>query len=166
MLGNRTIVLLLAAIIIAGCSASRPAGSSSGGKRANPPASVNEARSRVVRECSNWLGKDYCSGGTGGDCFDCSGLVTRVFQTVGISLPRSASDMYEVGSSVKKSALLPGDLVFFRNTAGRGITHVGVYVGGSMFIHASTHRGVIRTLLADAYYVQHWAGARRIIGNV
>jgi cell wall-associated NlpC family hydrolase len=163
---NLLFAAFLATAITAGCSATRPAGQRSGtGRGSESSAAIGETRKRVVRECVAWLGRDYCSGGTGGDCFDCSGLVTRVFATVGVALPRSARDMYEAGSAVRKSALLPGDLVFFRNTAGRGITHVGVYVGGGAFIHASTRRGVIRTLLHEDYYVKHWAGARRVLAS-
>jgi hypothetical protein len=56
-----------------------------------------------------------------------------------------------------------GDLVFFKNTYKRGISHVGIYVGSGKFVHAANRKkGVIITSLDDKYYKKHWAGARRV----
>jgi cell wall-associated NlpC family hydrolase len=64
---------------------------------------------------------------------------------------------------VSLADLQPGDLVFFKNTYRRGISHVGVYAGRNKFIHASNSRlGVTVTPLSDPYYQLHYAGARRL----
>lgn len=71
--------------------------------------------------------------------------------------------MYSVGRPVNRKSLREGDLVFFANTAGKGITHVGIYLSGAQFIHSSTTRGVIVSSLGDSYYARHYAGARRVL---
>jgi murein DD-endopeptidase / murein LD-carboxypeptidase len=162
---SRVPVLLLGLGLLAGCGSAPVLQPRASSGRTPRKVSVNDLRERIVRDCHVWLGRDYCGGGTGEECFDCSGLVTRVYSNIGILLPRSARDMFGVGRSVRRADLRPGDLVFFRNTAGRGITHVGVYAGGGMFIHSSTHKGVIRSALSDDYYARHYAGARDMISK-
>jgi cell wall-associated NlpC family hydrolase len=154
-----------AALIVAGCSGARETGRSRTTPRKDVPADVRltGARKIVVQEAKRWLGTPYCYGGVDGECFDCSGFVTNVFRKIGVPLPRSARDMYGVGEELSASAIRPADLVFFRNTAGPGITHVGIAIGARQFIHASSSRGVIMTSLDDAYYRKHYAGARRVI---
>lgn len=111
---------------------------------------------------SKYVGVRYSYGGTSTKGFDCSGYVRHVFNELGKSLPRSSSAMYGEGESVKKSDLQPGDLVFF-NTSGRGVSHVGIYIGSGKFIHASTSKGVIKTSLNDKYYWGNkFVGAKRV----
>ena len=94
---------------------------------------------------------------------DCSGFVTQIYADAGVRLPRRARDMYGIGTPVQRGELKPGDLVFFKNTAGHGITHVGIYHGEERFIHASTSRGVVYSSLTEAYYDSHYAGARKVL---
>ena len=112
---------------------------------------------------SKYLGVRYSYGGTSAKGFDCSGYVRHVFKELGItSLERTSSDMYSQGTSVKKSELEPGDLVFF-NTSGKRISHVGIYIGSGKFIHASTSKGVIKTSINDKYYWGNkYVGAKRV----
>lgn len=112
---------------------------------------------------SKYVGVRYSYGGTSTKGFDCSGYVRYVFNELGVtSLPRSSSAMYGEGESVKKSDLQPGDLVFF-NTSGKGVSHVGIYIGSGKFIHASTSKGVIKTSLNDKYYWGNkYVGAKRV----
>ena len=59
-----------------------------------------------------------------------------------------------------------GDLVFFKNTYRRGISHVGIYIGDGHFVHACNEtKGVIVSALSEAYYQNHYAGARRVIAS-
>jgi len=69
-----------------------------------------------------------------------------------------------MGEAVSRSELRAGDLVFF-NTSGKGVSHVGIYVGDGKFAHASTSRGVISTSLSDSYYVNRYVGAKRVMSN-
>ncbi|MBS0318913.1 MAG: C40 family peptidase [Proteobacteria bacterium] len=112
------------------------------------------------------IGVDYRFGGddpqTG---VDCSGLVRYVFQqTTGITLPRTSAQLGKLGAQVGRSDLLPGDLVFF-NTRRFMNSHVGIYLGDNRFVHApSTGSEVEISSLDEAYWRQHFNGARRLIG--
>jgi cell wall-associated NlpC family hydrolase len=86
-----------------------------------------------------------------------------VFRAYGIALPRTSRAMSRIGQPVSKGQLRFGDLVFF-NTNGRGVSHVGMYIGNGQFVHASTwRRGVLVSSLNERYYRQRFAGARRIL---
>jgi cell wall-associated NlpC family hydrolase len=96
---------------------------------------------------------------------DCSGLVQFVFQQVtGVMLPRSTRDLSRIGEVVALSDLKPGDLVFF-NTRRFAFSHVGIYVGDNLFIHAPRRgREVEVATINKSYWQKHFDGARRLIG--
>ncbi|MBR5708814.1 MAG: C40 family peptidase [Oscillospiraceae bacterium] len=99
--------------------------------------------------------------------FDCSGLVWYVYTHFGYSMCRTATTQYNNnGRVVEKSELQAGDLVFFKEyTGGNSIGHVGIYIGGGKFVHASTSTvGVIISDLNSDNYTRRWYGAKRIIG--
>lgn len=112
----------------------------------------------------NLLGIDYKYGGTTTKGFDCSGFVGYVFDKFKIDLPRTSSSMYAEGSKVKREDLRSGDLVFF-NTSGKGVSHVGIYVGNNKFAHASTSKGTRIDSLGMDYYNDRYVGAKRILSN-
>ncbi len=117
----------------------------------------------LARTALAYRGAPYRWGGRSLAGFDCSGLAQTVFGKNGITLPRSANEQYQMGKPVSKSELLPGDLVFFKNTYRAGLSHVGIYVGDGMFIHSSRPGvGVVLSSLNEGYHRNHWAGARRI----
>jgi peptidoglycan endopeptidase LytE len=117
--------------------------------------------SAVVRTALRFLGRPYQWAGIGNRGFDCSGLVFRVFASMGLSVPHSSFDQFREGIAVPRWALSPGDLVFF-HTYGYGASHVGIYVGGDRFVHASSDRGVVISSLSEPYYYYRYLGARRI----
>lgn len=95
--------------------------------------------------------------------FDCSGLVYYIAKCFGYSIPHGSTSQYAYGTYVEKSDLQPGDFVFFENTYTEGISHVGIYLGNGDFIHASSSEtGVKISNLNEAYYINHYYGARRI----
>lgn len=95
--------------------------------------------------------------------FDCSGLVYYIAKCFGYSIPHGSTSQYSYGTYIEKADLQPGDFVFFENTYTTGISHVGIYLGDGDFIHASgSQTGVKISNLNDAYYIQHYYGARRI----
>lgn len=110
------------------------------------------------------LGSKYSAGGTTTSGFDCSGFTMYVFNKLGIDLPHQSKSQYKMGTSVSKSDLIAGDLVFF-NTSGKGISHVGIYVGDGKFAHASSSKGVVISKMSEKYYVERYVGAKRIMSS-
>ena len=98
--------------------------------QATPAVSGGSAMNRALSK----VGSPYRWGATGPNAFDCSGLVTWAFKSSGKSLPRTSSQLSRVGAPVSKSALQPGDLVFFY----KPVSHVGIYIGNGKVVHAST----------------------------
>ena len=122
---------------------------------------------RIVTEARKYLGYPYTYGGSSPSTgFDCSGLTSYVFSRCGISISRRASTQYLNGTPISKSALQPGDLVFFRNSSsGSNIGHVGIYIGNGEYIHAqSTGHPVCIASLSDSWSTRYYYGACRITG--
>lgn len=107
----------------------------------------------------------YKLGGEGGGYLDCSSFVKYVFQEIGIKLPRSSAQQFQVGIAVNENELIPGDLVFFR-TRGKNISHVGIYIGDNRFIHiSSSKKRVAIDSLEDPYFKKRYAGAKRVLNG-
>lgn len=102
-----------------------------------PPLSAAQAGG-VVNFAMQFVGTPYVWGGARPGGFDCSGYIRYVYAQFGLSLPHSAAGQYSqrYGSFIDKANLQPGDIVFFANTYKRGISHVGVYIGGGMVVQA------------------------------
>ncbi len=123
------------------------------------PSSPRDLRGIAER----YLGVTYVYGGSSATGLDCSGFVGLVFQELGVKLPRTSREQFQSGTSVEKSDLTPGDLVFF-NTTGAGVSHVGIFLGDGSFIHAASNPGkVIESRLDERYYAQRYLGARRVL---
>lgn len=128
----------------------------------NTEAASSVASTQIVSSAKSLIGIKYRYGGTTKAGFDCSGFVGYVYKSKGVSLPRTAAGMYSTGTAVKKANLAVGDLVFF-NTTGRGVSHVGMYIGSGQFIHASTSKGVRIDKLNDPYYWgKKYVGAKKV----
>jgi len=123
---------------------------------------MNYVSRRIISNAMDYIGVPYVFGGTSPYGFDCSGYVQYVFANAGISLPRTADVQYEVGSPISTTELVEGDLVFF-STYTYGASHVGIYLGDSNFIHASSSRGITVDSLGSSYWSSHYIGARRIL---
>jgi len=104
-------------------------------------------------------------GNTPATGLDCSGLVRYVFQKViGVTLPRTAKDMSQLGEQVAVPDLKPGDLVFF-DTRHFAFSHVGIYLGDNRFVHAPRRgRDVEVATLDSSFWQKRFSGARRMIG--
>ncbi|HWQ43394.1 MAG TPA: NlpC/P60 family protein [Desulfosporosinus sp.] len=115
--------------------------------------------SELVEHALSLVGAPYVFGGTSRKGFDCSGYTQYVFKGSSVSLPRTAAEQFKVGSSVSRKQLQSGDLVFF-HTYTSGASHVGIYIGGGRFAHAS-NSGVSVSSLDESYYAGRYLGARR-----
>jgi len=115
---------------------------------------------RVIAEAKKFIGIPYKFGGTTPKGFDCSGFVYYTHKRIGKTLPRSSTLMYQKGKTVHKSSLRPGDLLFF-STYKKGASHVAIYIGNSLMIHA-TSKGVKIDNLNSAYWKSKFVGAKRI----
>lgn len=122
------------------------------------------AATQMDHVISSTLGVSYKTGGTTTSGFDCSGFTKYVFKKLGVTLPRTSKSQYQIGTAVKRSALRSGDLVFF-NTTGRGVSHVGIYVGGGKFAQSSSSRGVIISSLSESYWSKRYVGAKRVMST-
>lgn len=104
------------------------------------------------------IGNQYRFGGRNPDSgLDCSGMVSWIYEQVaGLKLPHNAARIAELSRPIPRSALQPGDLVFF-NTRGSAYSHMGIYAGEGRFIHAPSTRGkYVRTDTLDS----GWFAAR------
>ena len=125
--------------------------------------------SNIVATAKKYLGVRYVYGGASPRAFDCSGFTMYVFRQYGYSLPHTASGQWSSGLGTRiysKSALQPGDLVFFNDPSknlGRSCSHVGIYVGNGQFIHASSGgRRVMISSLSESYYRRYYKGGLHI----
>ncbi len=107
-------------------------------------------------------GAPYKWAGTTEKGFDCSGFTAYVFAKFGIDLPHSSKSQNKEGYWIPKEDLRPGDLVFF-NTDGKGVSHVGIYLGEGEFIHSATNKGVMKNQMSEAYYENRYVSARRVL---
>lgn len=140
-------------------SPSAPSGSGSGSSASQGSASGSE----ILSKAQEYLGCPYVYGGADPSGFDCSGFVYYVLKSVGYSPYRTPADQIKMGSSVSKSDLQPGDIVFFSGTGSSGISHVGIYAGNGQFIHAPNSRSVVSySSLTSGYWSEHYYAARRM----
>jgi cell wall-associated NlpC family hydrolase len=86
------------------------------------------------------VGKPYVWGATGPGSYDCSGLTQAAWKAAGVSLPRVTYDQADAGTTVSLADAQPGDLVFFYDD----ISHVGLYIGNGMMIHAPKPGAYVR----------------------
>lgn len=131
------------------------------------PVAATTTGGEMANLALNYVGYSYVYGGASPSVgFDCSGLVQYVCAQFGYSINRTASAQLANGTAVTMDEMAPGDLVFFKkpgsNTT-KPVTHVGMYIGGGQFVHASDYGvGVIVSNMTDAYYTTGFVAARRI----
>jgi NlpC/P60 family len=118
----------------------------------------------ALTEAKKYLGTPYRWGGSSPKTgFDCSGLVQWAYAKAGIRIPRVTEQQILAanGTPVSRKHLLPGDLVFFRDSTG-DVHHVGISLGGDKFVE-SPHTGadVRVSSLKESYYAQQFTGGRR-----
>lgn len=116
----------------------------------------------LIAEAHKVIGTPYRAGGTTPKGFDCSGFVSYTYKKVGVSLPRSSEAMYKKGKPVSPKQLAPGDLLFFKTSKHKGISHVAIYIGNGRMIHATSSKGVKVDSIYQSYWKQRFVGAKRL----
>lgn len=111
------------------------------------------------------IGTPYRFGGDSERGIDCSAFTRRVYRSQNVELPRNSREQARVSSSVAYSSVRNGDLIFFDTSINGGISHVGVFLGGWTFAHASSSRGVTKSSLKEKYYVKRFVKGGRIFSD-
>ena len=116
---------------------------------------LNGKRKRIVDEALTWVGTPYkYASNKKGKGTDCSGLVITVYEeVVGKKLPRNSREQAEYCRKLSERSVKPGDLVFFATGRdSKKISHVGIMIDDTRFVHASTKKGVIISDMLTDYY--------------
>lgn len=105
------------------------------------PSDISEEAKALILEAEKYLGIPYLWGGTTPEGFDCSGLMQYVFAAEGISIPRVSQEQQRFCTKISMAEIKPGDLVFNKPS---DATHVGMYIGNDMYIHAPHTGDVVK----------------------
>ena len=130
-----------------------------------PPSS---AAARVLRTGNSYSGVKYVWGGdTPREGFDCSGFTKYVFAKHGTALPRTSREQVRAGTGVAADfrSLRPGDLMFFAEP-GEAISHVAIYAGDGVILHAASSLGGVGYTDLNAggeWFVTYFVAARRML---
>ena len=117
-------------------------------------------QTQLLKSYSNWKGTKYSLGGDSERGMDCSALTRRVYREVyGYELPRQTIQQIKVGAHIPKENLKPGDIVFFRP---EGNNHTAVYLGDTLFINASSSKGVVISTLENTYWNKYFRYGVRV----
>ncbi len=155
-------LILSVALFVTSCGSSRKVSTI---KHSEPEYKVGSSPSTnaLLSEARTWLGTRYRYGGNDKSGVDCSGFVLQVYgKALGIKLPRTSVQQHKYCARIDKAQLQPGDLVFFTVRGGSSIGHVGIYMGNSRMIHASSSQGVIVSSLDDTYYRRNYHSSGRV----
>jgi cell wall-associated NlpC family hydrolase len=125
-----------------------------------PAAKTADYKAKAISVAKSNMGVKYKWAGNNPNGFDCSGLVTYSYGKAGVKLPRTAAEMYNVGTKV--TSYQPGDLLFFATSSGRKVTHVAIYIGNGQMIHSATSKGVSIASINNSYWKPRFIGAKRI----
>lgn len=136
-----------------------PGGGNGGGGGTPPPVykgPTGTQAEKVVAFVYAQLGKPYVFGASGPNSYDCSGLTSAAWASVGISIPRTSEEQWAGLPHVPTSDMQPGDILVFN-----GAGHVGIYVGGGMMIDAP-HTGLdVQKVALSGWYASTLDGVVR-----
>ena len=124
-------------------------------------------RDGVVHYAKAYMGTPYAYGGNTENGIDCSGLIYNAYRQQGIRVPRTVDALRKKGKRISVDRAKKGDIIFFRTSRKRKLTHAGIVVssrgGMPQFIHASTSKGVMISSLETAYWKKAYAQTRRLL---
>ncbi|GAA1659662.1 C40 family peptidase [Glycomyces endophyticus] len=107
----------------------------------------------VVSAALAQRGEQYVYGSAGPDTWDCSGLVMGAYAQIGVDLPHNAAAQYAQSARISRDELRPGDLVFYND-----LSHMGMYIGNGLIIHAPNSSTVVKIVEVDHGNVYYGAG--------
>ncbi|MDA0779869.1 MAG: C40 family peptidase [Bacteroidetes bacterium] len=150
----RNLIFIVLAVSLVGC------GSFSKGTKMKP-------RDGVVYYAKGYMGTPYAYGGNTKGGIDCSGLIYNAFRQQGVRVPRTVHELRKKGKRISIDRVKKGDIIFFRTSRKRKLTHAGIVVstrnGIPQFIHASSSKGVIISSLESSYWKKAYAQTRRLL---
>jgi cell wall-associated NlpC family hydrolase len=124
--------------------------------------SSDDIERSLLEEYDRWEGTRHVLGGDDHDGIDCSAFVQAVYQNVfHVDLPRTTRGQLSVGKIVSLNKLRAGDLVFFKPPSAP--RHVGIYLSGKQFVHASKSNGVTISQIDRVYWGKYYWTGRRIL---
>lgn len=125
---------------------------------------ISSQQEQLLMEIIKYLDTPYKFGGNSLNGIDCSAFTQNVFKNTNLyELNRSAREQFKQGIVIEdKNDLKLGDLVFFNTRRRVKPGHVGIYIGGNLFVHASSKLGVTVSSLDHDYYSKRYMGARRM----
>ena len=149
-------------------STTKPSTSSSSSSNSSSSSSSSSSSvNAVLNLAAKQIGKPYVWGAEGPSSFDCSGLTYYVYKNAaGITLPRTSSEQSKYGTTVSKSNLKAGDLLFFDTSGSNNgvVSHVGIYVGGGEMIHASSSSNkIVQVTIESSYWNNAYVTAKRVL---
>ena len=115
----------------------------------------------LLKAFDDWEGTRYSFGGDSANGIDCSALTRRIYRSVfSFELPRVSTDQIKEGTIVNRNDLKPGDILYFRPE--NRVNHTAVYIGNSLFINASSSKGVILSSLDSTYWGKYFIYGVRV----
>ena len=161
-------IVSVAAVILTACGSSKSTGSTGSYKpvelswpSGSKTAAMAPQSQALLSAAHEWLGVPYRYGGNDRKGVDCSGLVLQVYKdALGIKLPRNSREQHDYCTAIAKGNLTPGDLIFFATGKDKKrVSHVGIFIGDNLMIHASASKGVILSDINSQYYARTYAGS-------
>ncbi len=160
-------ILIISTFILfmTACGISREATQPSGGTTVSTSSSNIESERVVLSQLRSaydeWGGAPYLLGGSSKTGVDCSAFTRSVMRDYfDKDIPRHTRDQLQAGEPVRRNAIRPGDLIFFRTN--RGVLHVGIAMEDGDFVHASLSSGVMISNVGERYWAERFLGVRRV----
>ncbi len=161
-------VLLLGTLVFTGCGEPEPY------RYPNydiikPEVTCQPKRANIQNLLLSYLGKPYVWAEEGPNAFDCSGLTYNIYGSMGMKIPRTASEQSKMGKHIPFQNLHYGDLIFFGSTNKRSkrINHVGIYLGDGWFAHASSkeRKVIVSHFEKEPKYVKRMKMCKRYLSE-
>ena len=156
---------MIASVLVAACS-SAPSIDSTGGAPAHigrPEPGVSDVGRRISDHAVAMIGVPYRYGGDQPETgFDCSGLVYWSHSMSGVPVPRTSQDQFRSARKIALTEAGPGDILFFQDQ--EKLSHVGIYIGDRMFVHApASGRTVSLASIDSPYYQRNLVAVGRLL---